>query len=361
MAVSTATPTETAVEKKALIGKTGQEWLAGYAFVTPALLVVLVFVFIPMIYAFFISFTDWTGLQPPQEANNVGFYNYQQLLVDDTTVRDEFFRSIKNTVYYVIGVVPTQTVIALLLAIIVNQKFLKGRGFFRTAFYFPSITSSIVIGLIFLWLFNRDGLINRGITGLSSLVGIKYTPVVWLNDLNGLIHNFLGFFGLNIRTIPDWMKTEVLGQTIWQWISGPSVTLTAIMVLAIWTTSGTMMLIFLAALQDIPGQLYEAAAVDGATRWQQFRHITVPMLRPTTFFVVTLGLIGTFQVFDQIYVISQGQPAGTTTTIAWIVYRNAFKDSQAGLGAATAFVLFVIILVFNLLQRRLTGQNKSIN
>jgi multiple sugar transport system permease protein len=358
MAVSTATRTSAAGQET--IGKQGQEWLAGYTFVVPALLVVIVFVFVPMIYAFFISFTDWTGLQPPAEANNVALQNYERLLINDTTVRDEFFRSIKNTVYYVIGVVPTQTIIALLLAIIVNQKFLKARGFFRTAFYFPSITSSIVIGLIFLWLFNRDGLINRGILGLTGVFGIDYNPVVWLNDLNGVIHNFLGLFGLNIRTIPDWLKTEVLGQTLWQWISGPSVTMLAIMILAIWTTSGTMMLIYLAALQDIPGQLYEAASVDGATRWQQFRHITVPMLRPTTFFIVTIGLIGTFQVFDQIYVISTGGPAGTTSTIAWIVYRNAFKDSQAGLGAATAFVLFVIILAFNLLQRRLTGQDKGI-
>lgn len=358
MAVTTATPANV---KTGGIGKTGQEWLAGYTFVTPALLVVLVFVFIPMVFAFYISFTDWTGLQPPSEAKSVGLENYQKLLLDDTTTRDDFFLSIKNTVYYVIGVVPTQTILALLLAVIVNQKFLRGRGFFRTAFYFPSITSSIVIGLIFLWLFNRNGLINLLIGWAAQTFGRSYKPVTWLNDLNGVFHNFLGLFGLNIRTIPDWMKTKVLGQTLWQWISGPSVTMLSIMILATWTTIGTMMLIYLAALQDIPGQLYEAAAVDGATRWQQFRHITVPLLRPTTFFIVTIGLIGTFQVFDQIYVISTGGPAGTTSTIAWVVYRNAFRDSQAGLGAATAFVLFVIILAFNLLQRRLTGQDKDLS
>jgi multiple sugar transport system permease protein len=358
MAATTAS--RTAAQGNA-IGKEGQEWLAGYGFVTPALIVVLMFVFIPMIFAFYISFTSWTGLQPPLEAEGVGLKNYQELLIIDGTVRTDFFRAIKNTVYYVIGVVPTQTIISLLLAIIVNQKFLKGRGLFRTAFYFPSITSSIVIGLIFLWLFNRNGLINIGISGLANALGINYTPVTWLNDLNGVVHNFLGLFGLNIRTIPDWMKTNILGQTIWQWISGPSVTMLSIMILAIWTTSGTMMLIYLAALQDIPAQLYEAASVDGATRWQQFRHITVPMLRPTTFFIVTIGLIGTFQVFDQIYVISTGGPAGTTSTIAWVAYKNAFRDSQAGLGAATAFVLFVIVLVFNLIQRRVTGQDKAIS
>jgi multiple sugar transport system permease protein len=358
MAVTTATPANV---KTGGIGKVGQEWLAGYGFVTPALLVVLVFVFIPMVFAFYISFTDWTGLQPPLEAKSVGVENYQKLLLNDNTTRDDFFNSIKNTVYYVIGVVPTQTILALLLAVIVNQKFLRARGFFRTAFYFPSITSSIVIGLIFLWLFNRNGLINLMISNVYQLFGTTYKPVTWLSDLNGVFHNIFGLFGLNIRTIPDWMKTKLLGQTLWQWLSGPSVTMLTIMILATWTTTGTMMLIYLAALQEIPGPLYEAASVDGATRWQQFRHITVPMLRPTTFFIVTIGLIGTFQVFDQIYVISQGAPAGTTSTIAWVVYRNAFRDSQAGLGAATAFVLFVIILAFNLLQRRLTGQDKGIS
>lgn len=343
------------------LGKQGQEWLAGYAFVAPALIIVFMFVFVPMIFALILSFTDWTGLRPPTESQFVGLQNYQSLLFEEGTVRTQFFGAIKNTVYYVIGVVPTQTILSLLLAVVVNQKFLKARGLFRTAFYFPSITSSIVIGLIFLWLFQRNGLINLMIGGIANVFGGGYRPITWLADPNGLFHNFLGLFGLNIRTIPEWMKTQIVGISIWNWISGPSVTMLSIMLLATWTTIGTMMLIFLAALQEIPGQLYEAASVDGATWWQQFRHITVPMLRPTTYFVVTIGLIGTFQVFDQIYVISTGGPAGTTSTIAWIVYRNAFKDSQAGLGAATAFVLFVIILLFNLLQRRLTGQDKGIS
>lgn len=342
--------------RQTFFNKTVQEWLAGFSFVAPALIIVIVFIFIPIIYAFFISFTNWTGLQPPVEAQSVGLANYQSLLTNGGIVRTEFFRAVKNTVYYVLGVVPMQTILALLLAIIVNQKFLKGRGFFRTAFYFPSITSSIVISMIFLWLFNRNGIINYFIGQVATPLG-GYRPETWLNDPNGLIHNFLRLFGLTINNAPDWMKTDVLGQTIWQWISGPSVTMFTIMLLNVWTTSGTLMLIFLAALQDIPGQLYEAAAVDGANRWQQFRKITLPLLRPTTFFVVTIGLIGTFQVFDQVYVISKGQPAGTTATIAWQLYRNAFRDSQAGLGAATAFVLFVLIGVFTIIQRRLVGSS----
>ncbi|PJF32362.1 MAG: sugar ABC transporter permease [Candidatus Thermofonsia Clade 1 bacterium] len=336
----------------------GQERAAGFMFILPALIIVIIFIFLPLFSAFLISFTNWNGLQPPFEAQGVGLRNYERILgLDGTTVvRDEFFVAIKNTFYYTLGVVPTQTVLALILAFIVNQQFLRFRGFFRVAFYFPSITSSIVIATIFLWLFNRNGVINGVITAVAGFLGLQYTPVTWINDANGIIHNFLRLFGVTIRTAPAWMtETNILGQTIWQWISGPSVTMLAIMLLAIWTTTGTMMLIFLAALQDIPRQLYEAASVDGATRWQQFRLITVPMLRPTTFFVLTIGLIGCFQVFDQIYVISQGNPAGTTKTIAWIVFRN-LRDSQAGLGAALAFVLFVIIAIFTVIQRRMVGK-----
>jgi multiple sugar transport system permease protein len=265
----------------------GQENAAGFLFILPALIIIVTFIFFPLLSAFLISFTNWNGLQPPAEAQNVGLRNYERIFgLDGTTVvRDEFFVAIKNTFYYTLGVVPTQTVLALILAFIVNQQFLRFRGFFRVAFYFPSITSSIVIATIFLWLFNRNGVINGVIGGVASALGLEYSPVTWINDANGIIHNFLRLFGLTLRTAPAWMtETNILGQTVWQWISGPSVTMLAIMLLAIWTTTGTMMLIFLAALQDIPRQLYEAASVDGATRLQQFFLITVPMLRPTTFF-----------------------------------------------------------------------------
>ena len=346
------------VPHQTMLNKNMQERIAGFLFVAPGLIIVLLFVFVPMIYAFFISFTKWTGLQPPSEAPYVGLENYQMLLTQDGYIRTDFFLALKNTIYYVLGVVPTQTILALLLAMIVNQKFLKGRGFFRTAFYFPSITSSVVISMIFLWMFNRFGIVNYFIGQLAAPLG-GYTPITWLNDPHGLFQNFLALFGITIANAPAWVKTNILGQTIWQWISGPSVTMMTIMLLNIWTTSGTLMIIFLAALQDIPAQLYEAAAVDGANNWQRFRYITVPQLRPTTFFVVTIGLIGTFQVFDQVYVISKGAPAGTTEVVAWIAYRNAFNDSKAGLGAATAFVLFVLIMIFTVMQRRLVGSRQE--
>ncbi|RMG87092.1 MAG: sugar ABC transporter permease, partial [Chloroflexi bacterium] len=158
------------------------------------------------------------------------------------------------------------------------------------------------------------------------------------------------------QTAGDWASTRVASLTLWEWISGPSVTMFMIMVLNTWTTIGTMMVIYLAALQNIPSQVYEAAVVDGATSWQIFRKITVPLLAPTTFFVVTLGLIGTFQVFDQVAVISSGGPAKTTLTIAYIVYENGFNNQDMGLASATAIVLFFIIFIFTMIQRRFTSE-----
>ncbi|MFQ3660249.1 MAG: sugar ABC transporter permease, partial [Anaerolineae bacterium] len=158
----------------------------------------------------------------------------------------------------------------------------------------------------------------------------------------------------------DWASTRVAGLTLWDWLSGPSVTMFTIMILNTWTTIGTLMVIYLAALQNIPGSVYEASSIDGANAWQQFRLITVPLLAPTTFFVVTIGLIGTFQVFDQIFVISSGGPAKTTLTIAYIVYTNGFQNSEMGLAAATALVLFVIIFIFTLIQRRFSRETANV-
>lgn len=288
--------------------------------------------------------------------NMVGLDNYQSLLFRTGLAQRDFFISLKNTVYFVLGVVPVQTILALVLAVIVNQRWLRAKGFFRTAFYFPSITSSVVISLIFMWMFTRGGLIN---IALSSFLP-NYQYITWLDDPNGLIHNFLGLLGVTRQTAPAFMSERLAGLTLWEWVSGPSVTMFTIMILNTWTTIGTMMIIYLAALQGIPSSVYEAAAIDGATGWQTFRRITVPLLAPTTFFVVTLGLIGTFQVFDQIFVISSGGPAKTTLTIAYIVYQNGFNNSSMGLAAATALILFVIIFGFSMLQRRITRETANV-
>lgn len=336
-----------------------QEIIAGFMFIGPAFLVLFIFLVVPMIAAVFFSLTDWNGVTPLARADAfefVGFENYQRLLLENGSRQLAFFTALKNTVYFVLGVVPVQTLLALILAVIVNQRWLKGKGFFRTTFYFPSISSSVVISLIFMWMFASNGIINQGIRSLFP----AYQGVTWLNDATGILHAILGVFGITRDTAGALGSTEILGISIWNWFSGPSVTLLTIMILNTWTTIGTLMIVFLAALQNIPGQVYEAAFVDGATPIQIFRKITIPLLRPTTFFVITLGLIGTFQVFDQIYIISSGGPANTTLTIAFLVFRSGFNDQRMGLAAATAIVLFVIIFLFTLLQRRITGGDRAL-
>lgn len=149
------------------------------------------------------------------------------------------------------------------------------------------------------------------------------------------------------------------GLSWWDWLSGPSVAMVSIITLVVWTTSGTFMLMFLAALQNVPVALEEASTLDGATRWQQFRHVTLPMIRPTMFLVLTLGLIGSWQVFDQVYVMSQGDPAKTTLTPAYLSYRTAFRDFDYGSGAAISFVLFLIIIVLTLVQRRVLADRDT--
>jgi multiple sugar transport system permease protein len=333
-----------------IAGQRRQEVIAGYGFIAPALFILAVFLFIPMFFTLWMSFRDWSGITPPAVSSPVGFEWYSRLLLEDNIRRSEFFLAFKNTFYYALGVVPAQTILALLLAITANQALLKFKGFFRTTFYFPSITSSVAIGLIFLWIYQTGGILNQTIKAIFP----NYQNISWMNDPRGIFHNFLGLFGLTIRTAPSWLtEPEILGLTPWQWVSGPSVTMSALMMLVVWTTAGTMMLVFLAALQDIPRPLYEAASVDGATGWDQFWSITVPMLRPTIFFVVTLGLIGTFQVFDQMYVMTSGGPAGTTTSLAYLIYRAGFNDSQMGLASAISVLLFLIIFLATVIQRRI--------
>lgn len=342
-----------------------QDIIAGYTFMAPAIVILTIFLILPMLAALYFSLTNWNGITPlfnregalnPQAYEIVGLENYDRLLFREGSRQRAFFTALKNTVYFVIGVVPTQTILALVLAVIVNQRWLKGKGFFRTAFYFPSISSSVVISIIFMFLFASNGFINQGIKALFP----SYQGVTWLNDATGVIHAILGVFGITRGTVGDWASSEIASIRLWDWLSGPSVTMLMIMILNTWTTIGTMMVIYLAALQNIPTQVYEAAYVDGATTGQIFRKITVPLLRPTTFFVVTLGLIGTFQVFDQIYVISSGGPADTTLTIAYLVFRSGFDDQRMGLATTTAIVLFVIIFIFTLIQRRVSGGDKAI-
>jgi multiple sugar transport system permease protein len=322
---------------------------AGWLFVAPAIVVIGLFVILPIGMALWVSVSDWGGRGSPfsSDVSFVGAENYSSLLAEPGLARQDLMLSFRNTFYYVLGVVPIQTMLALGLAVLLNNKFLKGRTFFRTAFYFPSVVSSVAISLLFLFLFAGGGAIN------SVLAWFGVNGPNWFADSRGLIHMLGDAVGLwTITSPPGWLAdTSVMGLTLWQWFSGPSVALMAIMLQVIWTTAGTFMLMFLAALQDLPTEVEEAAMVDGASKWQRFLNVTIPHLRPAILLVLTLGFIGTWQVFDQMYVMTQGGPAKTTLTPAYLSYQAAFDNFNWGEGAAIAFILFALIFVLTTLQR----------
>lgn len=320
--------------------------VSGYLFTAPALLVLLVFLVVPVLMALWVSFSDWGGRGSPFSAgvHFVGLDNYAAITSGGGLAESDFGTSLRNNAWYVLLVVPLQTALALLLAMLVNTRILRGRGFFRTAFYFPSVTSSVAITVLWYFLFNPAGAINR----LLQLIGI--TGPNWPADATGVVHGLLGAVG--VQNGPAALTGNgFLGVTWWDWLSGPSVGMLIIISMVIFTTSGTFMLLFIAALQNLSQEVEEAAMVDGATAWQRFRMVTLPQLRTTLFTVLTLGLIGAWQVFDQVIVGSQGDPGKTTVTPAYLSYVTGFTNQRWGQAAAIAFILFAIIVLFTLLQR----------
>lgn len=278
--------------------------IAGYGFLLPAIITMIIFVFWPVISAFLLSFTDWSALCP-DKSRFVGLDNYIALLHDE-----EFYTALYNTAIYTFWVVPVQTFIALILAVVLNQK-LMARNFFRAAFFFPSISSSVVITMIFMWIFNASGVFNA-------------------------LLSWAGAHGAD-------------------WLGDPKYALKAIMVLNIWTTIGTLMVIFLAALQGVPAQIYEAAAMDGAGPVRIFFKIIMPLMRPIIFFVLILGIIGCFQMFDQAFVASGGGggPVNSTLTAVFFIYLAGFKYFEMGYACAAAFILFAVIFSITIIQRKI--------
>ncbi|GAA4167412.1 sugar ABC transporter permease [Gryllotalpicola koreensis] len=319
---------------------------AGWLFTAPVLVLLGLFLVIPILMALWVSFSDWGGRGSPFSAgvNFVGLKNYEAVTSGGGLAEQNFGQALRNNLWYVVLVVPIQTIVALVLASLVNNQRLKGRGFFRTAFYFPSVTSSVAITVLWLFLFNTTGAINK----VLSWVGIHGPN--WFNEPQGVLHAILSAFG--VQNGPGALVNHgFLGVSWWDWLAGPSWAMSALILLAVFTTSGTFMLLFLAALQNLSGDLQEAGMVDGANGWERFTKITLPQLRPTLFTVITLGLIGCWQVFDQVYVATKGGPDGTTLTPAYLSYQASFGNNAWGQGAAIAFILFVIIIVFTLIQR----------
>jgi multiple sugar transport system permease protein len=326
-------------------GIRGPETRYGWAFTAPAIVIIGVFLVLPILLAVYVSFGDWNGLGSPlRNTQPVGLDNYAAILTETGLAQRDFGTALRNNLYYVLLVVPLQTALALFLAVQVNRRVLRGRGVFRTAFYFPSVTSSIAITTIFLWLFLGSGAVNATL----AVLGIEGPN--WMADPTGIIHGALA--GLGVAGPPEALTADgPLGLTWWSWLSGPSVAMCVLIIMAIFTTSGTFMLLFLAALQNVSGEIDEAASLDGAGSLRKFFSVTLPMLKPTLFTVITLGLIGTWQVFDQVYLIQNGDPGKTTLTPAYLAFTQSFQELEYGQGAAIAFILFGIIVAFTVLQR----------
>jgi len=323
------------------------EATTGWIFTAPMLILLGLFLVVPILMALWVSFSDWGGRGSPfgSGVHFIGLENYRSVTSGGGLAEQDFGTALRNNLWYVIAVVPLQTALALLLAVLVNNRRLRGSGFFRTAFYFPSVTSSVAITVLWLFLFSTTGAINKALSWLHV------NGPNWFNEPQGVLHAILGALG--VHTGPAALTGHgFLGVSWWDWLAGPSWAMTALILMAVFTTSGTFMLLFLAALQNLAGDLQEAGMVDGATAWERFRFITLPQLRPTLFTVITLGLIGCWQVFDQVLVATpSGGPGKTTLTPAFLSYQSSFKNQEWGQGSAIAFILFVIIVAFTLIQR----------
>lgn len=307
-----------------------REAITAYLFIAPYLIVAAIFTVGLLLYAFGISFTSLSASYAAASAKFVGFDNYLRALRDP-----DFLAALGNAFWYFVIVSFFQTIGAILLAVTLNAR-LKGMRFYRTLLYSPSVASSIVMSLIFLWLYLPTGFINY-------LLG---TDIPWLTTPDRIFAPLWGAVGL--------------GQRVPAFFQGPSVAWTSIMVLAIFTTIPTFMVMFLTALQDVPGFVYEAAALDGATGARAFWYITLPLLRPVIALVVILGTIGTFQVFDQVAILTKGGPLKTTLTPAFLIYQKTLgtgTQAEAGFAAAMAFILAFVIVAITLIQRRVIEQD----
>lgn len=362
-----------------------QETLTAYAFLAPATITLIIFGIYPLFYAFYMSLYNWRivrgsfagwgnyveALGTPMfvlmavagillavigwflwdEAGEQGRRNVLPFRVGAATLAiigigllwvafpvmletgdDDFFNSIIVTIWYSIGTVPVQIVLSLLLATILYQK-IRGKAIYRMLFFLPYITPAVAAAAIF--------------------------RVMFIRDDNGVINRFIGLFGVEPQR---WLQERtpalelILGRDLPALIEGPSLALMVIIIFNIWTFVGFNTVVYLAGLGQISKDLYEAADVDGADRWQSFRNITIPLLSPTTFFLSMLGIIGTFKAFNHVYVMQVTGSRGATTTSAIFIFNEFYQSNKAGYAAALAFILFLIILLLTIIQNRIMGR-----
>lgn len=275
--------------------------LTAYAFMLPSLAVMALFMFYPLIRAAWLSLTNYSFFGTSQF---IGLGNYTKLVHDA-----QFWNDLGNTAYYAAVTTPVSIVLALGLALLLNRRGLPGRGILRAAIFLPAVVSLAVAAIPF---------------------RLMFTPSI------GLVTYWLGALGIHAS---DWLNSTTLAMP-------------AVIIVGIWKDVGFYMVIYLAGLQTIPREFYEAARIDGASAWQRFRRITLPLLNNTTMFVTIIALIASFQAFDQIYVMTQGGPAFSTETLVMLIYRQGFQNFSMGYASAIGYVLVLIILLFSLLQMR---------
>lgn len=286
-----------------------KKWTS-WAFLSPWIVTLLLFWAYPLLYSLYMSFTEYRTLAG--EVTWVGFENYARLLEDEV-----FLTALGNTTIFVVGTIPFTTIFAIFLAVMLDRN-IAWRSFYRSAYFIPSVTALVVLSLVFTNLYAADGYINALLQALSV-------------------------------PFPDE-----------GWLQNTSTALPAIMAMDVWIATGYYTILFLAALQTIPRELYEAAEIDGASRRRQFFSITLPGIRPMLLFVIVINTIRSFQVFTEIYVMTKGGPLDSTTTLVYEVYRNAFEHSDMmGYASAIAYVTFVVILAFSLVQMKVLGEREG--
>lgn len=298
-------PASEAIRSPLLGRRQVSDLAAGYGFLLPSLLIIGAFVFVPALYGFLLSFTRWDMMSP--NWTFVGLANYHNLLTST-----ELWHSLFVTTYYLVGTIPFTMALGLALALALNRKF-RGVAFFRLAFYSPVVASTVAVAVVWLWM---------------------YDPI------NGILNYFLIKIGLPPQ----------------RWLSSTATAMPSLIIMDIWKHVGYDMVIFLAGLQGIPQHLYEAMDVDGGGRWAKFRHVTWPLLAPTTFFILVISMINRFKVFATIHTMTKGGPAGATEVIVFFLYQQAFQYFKIGYAFAIAYILFVIIFTMTLVQWKIGKQ-----
>lgn len=280
-----------------------REWSA-YVFLAPGMIIFSTFTVAALIFAFFLTFHEWNAISPYKPY--VGLNNYRDMIHDK-----DFRQSIVNTVYYTGGSVPLGMLVGLTLALLLNLP-IRFRGAFRTLYYLPVVTPLVAASILWKWLYNGD---------------------------YGLFNYYL-------------LKVHVIDHPL-LWLSSQSLAMPSVILMTVWMSAGFSMVVYLAGLQAIPDELYEAAKIDGAGPFARLRHITIPMLQPTTLFLLVMGIIGSFQVFTQIFIMTNGGPVDKTTTMVFFIYQAAFKFYEFGYASTLAFGLFALLFVVTLVQLRL--------